>query len=67
MSIVAAELAGFAFQLAGTGMFVTLGVNLFGFLVLLLTAVVMNFLKRDPSTKSYGIRDMTRSDISVTK
>ncbi len=62
MSIIAAELGGFILQFAGTGAFVTLGVNVFGFSVLLVTAVVMNFVKREPQSKSNGKRDMADSD-----
>jgi hypothetical protein len=62
MSIVAAEIGGFVFQFAGTGVFVTIGVNLFGFCILLGTAALMNFVKREPWARSYAKRDMTISD-----
>jgi hypothetical protein len=62
MSIVAAEIGGFVFQFAGTGVFVTIGVNLFGFSILLGTAALMNFVKREPWARSYAKRDMTISD-----
>ncbi len=65
MSIVAAELGGYILQYAGTGVFVTIGVNLFGFSILLGTAALMNFVKREPWAKSYAKRDMAIPDRSV--
>ena len=62
MSIVAAEICGFVFQFAGTGVFVTIGVNLFGFSILLGTAALMNFVKREPWARSYAKRDMAVPD-----
>ncbi len=58
MSIAAAEIGGFLLQLFGTGFLATLGVNFFGFSVLLGTAWMMAFVKREPWSKSYAKRDI---------
>lgn len=48
MSIVAAEIGGFLFAVFGEGALITLGVNLFGLSVLLVTAYVVAWFKREP-------------------
>jgi len=58
MSIVAAQLCGFVFQFAGAGFFVTFGVNVFGFSILLGTASIMNFIKREPWSKPHTKREL---------
>ena len=65
LSIVAAEVGGFVFQYAGTGVLITIGVNLFGFFVLLGTAALVRIVKREPWAKSYAKRDMVVPEHSL--
>ena len=67
MSIIAAEIGGFLLQFFGAGFFVTLVVNLFGFSVLLATAVILRFVKSEPWSKHYPKRPKSNPDPVLEK